>query len=71
MAAPKASRVPVDGSLQVPCKACQAPLVFAISDATGARIPLDVRPHPVYMLVIHEGVARAKPVDAYISHFVT
>jgi hypothetical protein len=57
--------------LQVPCKACGAPLVFAESEATGKFIPLDVRPHPVYMLVVHEGVARAHPVAAYVSHFVT
>ena len=61
----------VGGSLQVPCKACNTPIVFAISDETGKTIPLDVSNYPTYMLVIHNGVATAKRSPAYISHFVT
>ena len=73
MAVPKkrAMSNDVGGSLQVPCKACGAPLIFAQSEDTGKTIPLDVRTFPTYMLVIHNGVATAKRSPAYISHFVT
>jgi hypothetical protein len=73
MAAPRkrAMSNDVGGSLQVPCKACNAPIVFAQSEDTGKTIPLDVSNYPTYMLVIHNGVATAKRSPAYISHFVT
>ena len=64
-----APRVPFDR----PCKACGAPLVFAeVTEGDKTTIvPLDVRNLPTYQLVIHEGVAHARPTAAYNSHFNT
>ena len=58
-------------SIQSLCKGCGAPLLWA-QTATGARIPLDARSAPhTYQLVVHEGVAKARPGGAYVSHFLT
>jgi hypothetical protein len=55
-------------SMATTCKACNAPIVFATSEDTGKTIPLDVSNYPVYVLVIHEGKARAGRTPGYVSH---
>ncbi len=61
----------VPDNMATTCTSCGAPIVFAKSTETGKTIPLDVRNHPIYVLVIHDGEARAVRSQAYISHFVT
>lgn len=58
-------------SIATLCTACGAPLVWARNEDTGTTIPLDVRPLPTYVLVIHQGDAVAKRSPAYVSHWVT
>mgnify|MGYP001563697480 FL=1 len=53
--------------MPIPCKVCNAPLIFARCD-DGTIVPLDMRPMATYQLVIHEGVAKATRSPAYVDH---
>ena len=66
MASPRKATVPEN--LQTTCKACGAPVVCAVSDATGEKVALDVSAYETYMLVVHEGQAVAKRSPAYVVH---
>lgn len=67
------------------CRSCGAPIVWAVTEATGARIPIDAEPAPDGNLRVRPGEPpKAAVVGAtidlldpeddgtrYLSHFVT
>jgi hypothetical protein len=64
---------------QSTCKSCGAPIRWAVTRATGARIPLDPRPVASGNIVVEpSGFVRVlgrgevvSPGDRFVSHFVT